>query len=233
MSDRQYNFHFSAPSSLSPLSLCHSHPITYHSSSGFAILRSTPRLPWAEIDKEKKSTSVSLAPESDVVPPVFGPSLSTDPNTVTLMSPPPSSSSNEGPLLVQNDYNMKQKNLITTSKSSLSSFSSTASSNMSSLATSLSTTYEEKQTFQLLLLLGCLSVGLLVLILIIYALIKYRNRDEGSYKIDESQNFVSKAYLDKQETAGKTSASTSSHHRQKLVVGTEQRALTDSREWYV
>lgn len=233
-SDRQYFFHLSTPSSLLPLSWCDSPATNYQSSSGFAILRSTPRLYFAEIDKQTTTTTaVSLASQADVVPPVFDPSFSTDANRVTLMSPPPSSSSNDGPSLAQNDYNVKHKNLITTSKSLPSGFSSTAASNTSSLATSLTTTYQEKQTFQLLLLLACLSAGILVLILIIYALIKYRNRDEGSYKIDESQNFVSKAYSDTQENAGKTPSSTSTHHRQKLLVANEQRGLTDSREWYV
>ena len=231
-SDRQYFFHLSTHSSLLPLSWCDSPATNYQSSSGFAILRSTPRLYLAEIDKRTTTTAaVSLASQADAVPPVFDPTFSTDANRVTLMSPPPSS--NDGPSLVQNDYNIKQKNLITTSKSLPSGFSSTAASNTSSVATSLSTTYEQKQTFQLLLLLACLSAGIFVLILIIYALIKYRNRDEGSYKIDESQNFVTKAYSDNQENAGKTPSSTSTHHRQKLLVANEQRGLTDSREWYV
>ena len=88
-----------------------------------------------------------------------------------------------------------------------------------------------KRTLNLAVLIGCLSLGLIFIILIIYALIKYRNRDEGSYKIDESQNFLNKNYLDHQDQAANKGFLAPSH-RQKLVASHTQNGL-DSKEWYV
>jgi hypothetical protein len=84
--------------------------------------------------------------------------------------------------------------------------------------------------FDLTLFIACICASMAVVALIIYALVKYRKRDAGSYKIDESHNFVATSYLDNHDNLSKVSSS--SFHRQKLLTINEQ-SLADSREWYV
>lgn len=134
---------------------------------------------------------------------------------VTLMS------SNENNRLIDH----QETNISSTS---LHSIVASSASNVSLLHTSLSANQANKRSWNLPLLIAGLSTGVILVILIIYAVIKYRNRDEGSYKIDESQNFLSKPHAD--QSTGKV---LSPHpHRQKVANPTEQNRL-DSREWYV
>ena len=64
--------------------------------------------------------------------------------------------------------------------------------------------------------------------LMIYAVIRYRNRDEGTYKIDESQNFVNATCV---EPSSKFSTIT--QHREKSSRQSPHPNLSASREWYV
>ncbi len=222
--NHQYYFHFSSQSSstsfllLLPLSYCEHQQTTYYSSSGFAILRSSPRFLLTNIDNSQRSSSFD---HHNAVFSIVDQSLST--TIVTLMS------SNENNLLVGSDYNNTKT--ITTINSPLSI---TTVSNVSLFHTSLSTIPQRSnRTLNITLLIGCISASIILIIIIIYAFIKYRNRDEGSYKIDESKNFVTNVPQDKHDNGGCVGKiSTSSHHRQNLLSTNEQNGV-DSREWYV
>ena len=100
--------------------------------------------------------------------------------------------------------------------------------------TSLSTTQRgTNRAFNIALMIGCISASIILIIIIIYAFVKYRNRDEGSYKIDESKNFVTSSHIDKHDNGGYGGKITSpNHHRQKLITTNEPNGV-DSREWYV
>ncbi len=202
-----------------PLSYCEHQQTTYYSSSGFAILRSSPRFLLTRIDNSQRT---SLFDHHNAVFSIVDQSLST--TIVTLMS------SNENNPLVDSDYN----NTKTTTTAINSPLSITTVSNVSIFHTSLSTIPQRSnRTFNITLLIGCISASIILIIIIIYAFIKYRNRDEGSYKIDESKNFVTNSHLENSENGGcggKISSST--HHRQKLLKTNEQNGV-DSREWYV
>jgi len=202
-----------------PLSYCEHQQTTYYSSSGFAILRSSPRFLLTKIDNSQRT---SLFDHHNAVFSFVDQSLST--TIVTLMS------SNENNPLVDSDYN----NTKTTTTAINSPLSITSVSNVSIFHTSLSTIPQRSnRTLNITLLIGCISASIILIIIIIYAFIKYRNRDEGSYKIDESKNFVTNSHLENSDNGGcggKISSST--HHRQKLLKTNEQNGV-DSREWYV
>ncbi len=142
----------------------------------------------------------------------------------TLMSSTITSSQEKHVLVDADD------NLISPTINSLST--TTIFSNITLFHTSLSTTQKGNQTFNIMLLTGCMTAGLIILI-IIYSIIKYCNRDEGSYKIDESKTFTTKSHSDNpnhSSCTGKISAS-KHHHHQKLLTKTEN--ITNSKEWYV
>lgn len=204
-----------------PLSYCEHQQTTYYSSSGFAILRSSPRFLFTHIDKSQRTSSFyHYHHQYNAVHSIVNQSLS--PTIVTLMS------SNENNLPSDSDYNNTK---ITTT---INSLLSTTVSNVSLFQTSLSTIPQRaNRTLNITLLIGCISASIILIIIIIYAFIKYRNRDEGSYKIDESKNFVPNSHQETNDNSGcggKISSST--HHRQKLIITNEQNGV-DSREWYV
>ncbi|CAF1687168.1 unnamed protein product, partial [Adineta ricciae] len=78
-------------------------------------------------------------------------------------------SSNENNLPVDTDYNN----------------STTTTSLFSNVSLFETTQRGTSRTFNIALLVGCVSASVILIIIIIYAFVKYRNRDEGSYKIDE------------------------------------------------
>jgi hypothetical protein len=98
----------------------------------------------------------------------------------------------------------------------------------------LSTVIQQgNQPLNIMLLIGCIITGIILLI-IIYLIVKYCNRDEGTYKIDESNNFLNKSSMNNPETSGGCTGiiSSSNHHRQKLLLINEQK-FDNSKEWYV
>jgi hypothetical protein len=214
-------FYFSSQSSLSlpsflplfHLSYCEHQQTTHSLLSGFSILRSSPRFPLTVIVDKKHSSAFHHHHNAVLSNP--DQSLSSISNIITIMSSAPL---NENPVPVNNDSNM-----ITT----------TIFSNISLLHTSSTTAiYNGNRTFNTMLAIGCITTGIILLI-IIYIIIKYCNRDEGSYKIDESVNFATKSHLDNHDNnicTGKISLS--SHHHQKLLTTNEQN-MSDSKEWYV
>ncbi|CAF3365612.1 unnamed protein product [Rotaria socialis] len=122
----------------------------------------------------------------------------------------------------------------TTTTAAATTATTTAISNVSLLQASLSATQQgTNRTFNITLLIGCISASIILIIIIICAFVKYRNRDEGSYKIDESKNFVLTPRIDKHDKSGSHGKiSSSQQHRQKLISSNEQNGV-DSREWYV
>lgn len=109
------------------------------------------------------------------------------------------------------------------------SSTSLATTNLTHLTTQFAST---KRSWNLTVIISCSSAAVICLILLIYAVIKYRNRVEGSYKIDESQNFLSKTHPDPHDHSGKKISS--QNHRQKSSNNNnnEQNGL-DPKEWYV
>ncbi len=219
----QYYIHFPNQSSSNsflsflPLSYCEQQQTTYYSSSGFTILRSSPRFLSTDIDNSQQTSSFHDHNVSTSVADQF---LFT--TILTLMS------TKENNLLVDSDHDNRTTTTII--NSFLSSTTTTTVSNVSVFHTSQRGT---NRTFNITLLIGCISASIILIIIIIYAFVKYRNRDEGSYKIDESKNFVTTPHFEHRDNGGcggKISSST--HHRLKLLTTNEQNGL-DSREWYV
>ncbi|CAF0725417.1 unnamed protein product [Rotaria sp. Silwood1] len=146
-------------------------------------------------------------------------------------------SSSNNNLLVDSDFNKLTTTTTTISTATINSLLSTtttAISNVSLFHTSLSTSQQgTNRTLNITLLIGCISASIILIIIIIYAVVKYRNRDEGSYKIDESKNFVLSSHIDSHDNSGcRGKISSSHHHRQKLITTNEHNGV-DSREWYV
>lgn len=71
------------------------------------------------------------------------------------------------------------------------------------------------------LILGIAAGVLVALLILIFALYKFRSKDEGSYKIDESQNF---AHLEKKQQSNGGAAHGSNGKNSKKK---------DVKEWYV
>ncbi|CAF2045808.1 unnamed protein product [Rotaria magnacalcarata] len=239
-SGHQYYFHIFDWSFLSsfvpllPLSFCKHQRTTYHSSSGFDIFRSSPRFLLTGI---VTSEQTSVFHQKNAVPFFIDQPISR--SIVKLMSP------NENNRLTDSDSNQLTTATTTTATTTVNSLLSTttttitttttaAISDVSLLKASLSTTQQgTNRTFNITLLIGCISASIILIIIIICAFVKYRNRDEGSYKIDESKNFVLTPRIDKHDKSGSHGkASSSQQHRQKLISSNEQNGV-DSREWYV
>jgi hypothetical protein len=113
------------------------------------------------------------------------------------------------------------------------STTTTVFSNLSLLSTSLSTTPQKGiPIFNIMLLIGCIIAGIIIMI-ITYMIVKYCNRDEGTYKIDESSHFPPKSSLnDSVNNSCTGKISSSSHYRQKLLT-TNEKKMDDLKEWYV
>lgn len=84
---------------------------------------------------------------------------------------------------------------------------------------------EVTQTPNLALIIGIVGGVLVALIILIIALYKFRSRDEGTYKVDESQNF---AFLEKKQQQG-NGALLGNHSGG----GGKSGKKKDVKEWYV
>ena len=73
-------------------------------------------------------------------------------------------------------------------------------------------------------ILGVAAASFLVLLLLIFAICKYRNRDEGTYRIDETKNFGPFAELDAPLNGTSKKTSNNKNNRRKGV---------GVKEWYV
>lgn len=215
----------SSSSSLLLLSYCEHRQTTYYSSSGFAILRSSLRFLFPDID----NTTQRIFPVDQHHASLSSLAQTLSTPILTLMS------TNENNLLTNNDYNNNTTITTTTTNSffpsSNTKITTTAVSNISVFHPSQQGSH---RTVNLTLLIGCITGGIILIVVILYALVKYRNRDEGSYKIDESKNFVPNLHPEHQQHdgCGGILSSSSTHHRQKLLTTNGQNPI-DSREWYV
>lgn len=205
------------------LSHCEHRQTTYYSSSGFAILRSSLRFLLPDIDD---NTQRILSGDH------YNASLSS--RTQTLSTPIRLlMSTNENNLLTNNDYNHNITTTTTTTNSLLSLSNTKTTAAVSNISVFHPTQQGSHRTINLTLLIGCIAGGILLIVILVYAFVKYRNRDEGSYKIDESKNFVPTSHLEQQNHDGCGGIlSSSTHHRQKLLT-THGQNTVDSREWYV
>ncbi|CAF4516619.1 unnamed protein product [Rotaria socialis] len=241
-SGHQYYFHLFDSSFLSsflpllPLSFCKHQQTIYHSSSGFDIFRSSPRFFFTGIVTSEQTSAFH---QKNAVPFFIDQPISK--SIAKLMSP------NENNRLTDSDSNQLTMaaatvnsllstitTTTTTTTAAATTATTTAISNVSLLQASLSATQQgTNRTFNITLLIGCISASIILIIIIICAFVKYRNRDEGSYKIDESKNFVLTPRIDKHDKSGSHGKiSSSQQHRQKLISSNEQNGV-DSREWYV
>lgn len=199
------------------LSYCEHQHTTYYLPSGFSILRSSPRLPLADIADKEDSSSY----HNTILNATDQSTSATNNMITTVMSLASSTPSlQEKHLVIDKDNNFHLTTIATSSNSSLP-------------YTSLATTIQHGQrTFYVMLLSGCGAAGLLILITI-YTIIKYYNRDEGSYKIDESKNFSPENHLERLNESGcGGKIPTVKQHRQKLLTVNEQ-TLANTKEWYV
>ena len=205
----EYYFYFSNSSLSSSsfpflhLSYCEHQQSTSYSSSGFSILYSSVRLPLTDIEDKKHSSSF----DHNAVLFAVHPSLS----PTTLVS----------------STNQKQK-LGQKTDHRISTTVMSAVSNVTSLPTSIQ---KGNETFHLILPIGFIIVGIVVL-MIIYWIVKRCNRNEGTYKIDESNHFPIKNPRPNSQNGKVSSSSSSTHHNQKFIPTVDQK-LANSKEWYV
>ena len=118
-------------------------------------------------------------------------------------------------------------NVVSSSLSSLAS--STSSSAPSSPADPNKTASKPDEQPSFTFIVSVASATFFALMLIIFAVCKYRNRDEGTYRIDETKNFGPFAELDAPLNGGNgkksTKASSASSKNRRKGVGV--------KEWYV
>ena len=143
--------------------------------------------------------------------------------------------SNENHPLADSDFNTLITITTKTTPTTVNSFLSTTTiSDANLFHTSLSTAQREtNRTLNKVLLIGCITVGIILIIMIIYGFIKYRNRDEGSYTIDESKNFVFNTQTNDNHNSGCADKIMSSCHYGQILMTTYERNGVDAREWYV
>lgn len=217
--------------SIIDFAFCQSKLTTHsYSSSGFSILHSTAR--FHSFDSKRKNLTLSSSIQDVPVP---SSSFSSSPHT-SLSSLSTETMAGTSLLLLSTSKDRLRQPIttatmdvnpskITTNLRSLST-SSTFLFNVTSLETSILMTSQGIVYFFLLIV--CVTLGLTIIFLMIYAIIRYRNRDEGTYKIDESQNFVNVTCV---EPSSKFSTIT--QHREKTSRQSAHPNLSDSREWYV
>ena len=83
-------------------------------------------------------------------------------------------------------------------------------------------------------IVGVTIASILILIILIYAIYKYRNRDEGTYTIDETKNFGPFADLDVNNSCLNEDEKTSSLNCvKKGSKGVKKAAFNGNKEWYV
>ena len=78
-------------------------------------------------------------------------------------------------------------------------------------------------------IVGVAAASFFVLLLVIFAICKYRNRDEGTYRIDETKNFGPFAELDAPLNGGSSKSSRS----KSSASGKNRRKGVGVKEWYV
>ena len=78
-------------------------------------------------------------------------------------------------------------------------------------------------------IVGVAAAAFFVLMLLIFAICKYRNRDEGTYRIDETKNFGPFAELD----APLNGAGSSKSRAKSSASGKNRRKGVGVKEWYV
>ena len=229
-----FSVHAIGSFSIIDFAFCQSKLTTHsYSSSGFAILHSTAR--FHSIDPKTKNLSLSSAIED--FPPSSSSSFAPSPHT-RLSSLSTETIANKSMLLLSTSKDRLQSTTTTTSTTvevnpskittngrSLST-SATFLSNVTSVETAILLT--SQGMFYFLLFVACVILGLTLIFLMIYAIIRYRNRDEGTYKIDESHNFVNATCVDQS-----SKFSTIVQQREKIFSPSPHPHLSDSREWYV
>lgn len=83
-------------------------------------------------------------------------------------------------------------------------------------------------------IIGISIAAFVALIILIYAIYKYRNRDEGTYTIDETKNFGPFADLDANSSANSNSKNNSLNCASKKSKSTKKmRQVNGNKEWYV
>lgn len=96
-----------------------------------------------------------------------------------------------------------------------------------------------KQAFQnnsmsMSVIVGISIASFITLIILIYAIYKYRNRDEGTYTIDETKNFGPFADLDANNFDTNIDEKTSSLNcGLKKAKGAKKESFNRNKEWYV
>ncbi|CAF0931122.1 unnamed protein product [Didymodactylos carnosus] len=121
-------------------------------------------------------------------------------------------------------------NMTLNDKNELSSATSLTKIVATTIATSFFTNQTVLNSIQranIGLIIGIVSVCVLLLCLFIYAICKYRNRDEGSYKIDESKNFGTYLVVN-----GENDENKSNGHKHKQTSNDKTKTV-ETREWYV
>ena len=88
----------------------------------------------------------------------------------------------------------------------------------------------DNQPLNMILLIGCILIGIALMIMI-YLIVKYCQRNEGTYKIDESGHFLGKSPPTNPETSGGCTGVISSSNQHRLLLNEQK--LEHSKEWYV
>lgn len=101
---------------------------------------------------------------------------------------------------------------------------SAASGAASSMPTLIKNEQNTVNSFSTGFMVAVVAGSIFLLILIIFAIYKYRNRDEGTYTIDETKNCGPFAEIDMPLNGAKSSKKSSSKNRRKGL---------GNKEWYV
>ncbi|CAD5112828.1 DgyrCDS2039 [Dimorphilus gyrociliatus] len=90
-----------------------------------------------------------------------------------------------------------------------------------------------KFSLNLGLIIG-VACGVLVLLLIVtYVLYKYRARDDGSYKVDESKNYIAYQQAATKPPPTETAVLSTAPNAQVVVAPTATKSKKDVKEWFV
>lgn len=83
------------------------------------------------------------------------------------------------------------------------------------------------------LIIGAAGFVLVLLLIVTYVLYKYRARDDGSYKVDESKNYIAYQQAATKPPTTDTAVLSTAPNAQVVVAPTATKSKKDVKEWFV
>lgn len=75
------------------------------------------------------------------------------------------------------------------------------------------------------MVIGIVAAAALCILILLYAMYKYRNRDEGSYQVDESRNYITNSAVQSNGAVMKD--------KQQSLKGSNKKQKNKDKEYYV